>query len=68
MVTNGREISVIWRRRSRVVVALVRLEARSAVEGESVALGRLASRIDALAVSGEPFVRVVGVVVPARGR
>jgi two-component sensor histidine kinase len=34
----------------QLVTALVRLEARSAVEGESVALGRLASRIDALAV------------------
>ena len=34
----------------QLVTALVRLEARSAAEGESVALGRLASRIDALAV------------------
>jgi two-component sensor histidine kinase len=34
----------------QLVTALVRLEARSAVEGESVALARLASRIDALAV------------------
>jgi two-component sensor histidine kinase len=34
----------------QLITALVRLEARSAVEGESVALGRLASRIDALAV------------------
>src|ERR1700733_32025 len=34
----------------QLVTALVRLEARSAVEGESVALGRLASRIDALTV------------------
>ena len=34
----------------QLVTALVRLEARSAVEGESVALSRLASRIDALAV------------------
>jgi two-component sensor histidine kinase len=34
----------------QLVTALVRLEARSAAEGEQVALGRLASRIDALAV------------------
>lgn len=34
----------------QLVTALVRMEARSAVEGESVALGRLASRIDALTV------------------
>ncbi len=34
----------------QLVTALVRLEARSAVDGESVALARLASRIDALAV------------------
>jgi two-component sensor histidine kinase len=34
----------------QLITALVRLEARSAVEGESVALARLASRIDALAV------------------
>jgi two-component sensor histidine kinase len=34
----------------QLITALVRLEARSAVEGESVALSRLASRIDALAV------------------
>src|SRR3954467_14054630 len=34
----------------QLITALVRLEARSAVEGESVALGRLASRIDALTV------------------
>jgi two-component sensor histidine kinase len=34
----------------QLVTALVRLEARSAVEGEAVALARLASRIDALAV------------------
>src|SRR3984893_17962634 len=34
----------------QLVTALVRLEARSAAEGESVALARLASRIDALAV------------------
>jgi two-component sensor histidine kinase len=34
----------------QLITALVRLEARSAAEGESVALGRLASRIDALAV------------------
>src|ERR1700680_1781926 len=34
----------------QLVTALVRLEARSAAEGETVALGRLASRIDALTV------------------
>ena len=34
----------------QLVTALVRLEARSAAEGESVALSRLASRIDALTV------------------
>lgn len=34
----------------QLITALIRLEARSAVEGESVALARLASRIDALAV------------------
>jgi len=34
----------------QLITALVRLEARSAAEGESVALARLASRIDALAV------------------
>jgi two-component sensor histidine kinase len=34
----------------QLVTALIRLEARSAVEGESVALARLASRIDALSV------------------
>jgi two-component sensor histidine kinase len=34
----------------QLITALVRLEARSAVEGESVALARLASRIDALTV------------------
>jgi two-component sensor histidine kinase len=34
----------------QLVTALVRLEARSAAEGESVALARLASRIDALTV------------------
>jgi two-component sensor histidine kinase len=34
----------------QLVTALVRLEARSAAEGEQVALSRLASRIDALAV------------------
>jgi two-component sensor histidine kinase len=34
----------------QLVTALVRLEARSAAEGEQVALARLASRIDALAV------------------
>jgi two-component sensor histidine kinase len=34
----------------QLVTALIRLEARSAAEGESVALGRLASRIDALSV------------------
>jgi two-component sensor histidine kinase len=34
----------------QLVTALVRMEARSAVEGESVALARLASRIDALTV------------------
>lgn len=34
----------------QLITALVRLEARSAVEGESVALSRLASRIDALTV------------------
>jgi two-component sensor histidine kinase len=34
----------------QLITALVRLEARSAAEGESVALGRLASRIDALTV------------------
>jgi two-component sensor histidine kinase len=34
----------------QLITALVRLEARSAVEGEAVALGRLASRIDALTV------------------
>jgi two-component sensor histidine kinase len=34
----------------QLVTALIRLEARSAVEGESVALARLASRIDALTV------------------
>jgi two-component sensor histidine kinase len=34
----------------QLITALVRLEARSAAEGESVALARLASRIDALTV------------------
>jgi two-component sensor histidine kinase len=34
----------------QLVTALIRLEARSASEGESVALARLASRIDALSV------------------
>jgi len=34
----------------QLITALIRLEARSAVEGETVALGRLASRIDALTV------------------
>lgn len=34
----------------QLVTALIRLEARSAVEGEGVALARLASRIDALTV------------------
>jgi two-component sensor histidine kinase len=34
----------------QLVTALIRLEARSAVEGEAVALARLASRIDALSV------------------
>jgi two-component sensor histidine kinase len=34
----------------QLVTALVRLEARSAAEGEAVALSRLASRIDALTV------------------
>jgi two-component sensor histidine kinase len=34
----------------QLVTALIRLEARSAAEGESVALARLASRIDALTV------------------
>jgi two-component sensor histidine kinase len=34
----------------QLITALVRLEARSAAEGESVALSRLASRIDALTV------------------
>jgi two-component sensor histidine kinase len=34
----------------QLVTALIRLEARSAAEGESVALARLASRIDALSV------------------
>lgn len=34
----------------QLITALVRLEARSAAEGEQVALGRLASRIDALTV------------------
>jgi two-component sensor histidine kinase len=34
----------------QLVTALVRMEARSAAEGESVALARLASRIDALTV------------------
>ena len=34
----------------QLVTALVRLEARSAAEGEATALGRLASRIDALTV------------------
>jgi two-component sensor histidine kinase len=34
----------------QLITALIRLEARSAVEGESVALARLASRIDALTV------------------
>ena len=34
----------------QLITALVRLEARSAAEGEAVALGRLASRIDALTV------------------
>src|SRR6202035_2544940 len=32
----------------QLITALIRLEARSAAEGETVALGRLASRIDAL--------------------
>lgn len=34
----------------QLITALIRLEARSAAEGEAVALGRLASRIDALTV------------------
>jgi two-component sensor histidine kinase len=34
----------------QLITALIRLEARSATEGETVALGRLASRIDALTV------------------
>jgi two-component sensor histidine kinase len=34
----------------QLITALIRLEARSAAEGETVALGRLASRIDALTV------------------
>lgn len=34
----------------QLITALIRLEARSAVEGETVALSRLASRIDALTV------------------
>lgn len=34
----------------QLITALIRLEARSAAEGELVALGRLASRIDALTV------------------
>ena len=34
----------------QLITALIRLEARSAKEGETVALGRLASRIDALTV------------------
>jgi two-component sensor histidine kinase len=34
----------------QLITALIRLEARSAVEGETVALARLASRIDALTV------------------
>ena len=34
----------------QLITALIRLEARSATEGESVALARLASRIDALTV------------------
>jgi two-component sensor histidine kinase len=34
----------------QLITALIRLEARSAAEGESVALARLASRIDALTV------------------
>ncbi|MGP9811109.1 sensor histidine kinase [Rhodopseudomonas sp. NSM] len=46
--TLMRELQHRVKNNLQLVTALVRLEARSAVEGENVALARLASRIDAL--------------------
>lgn len=48
--TLMRELQHRVKNNLQLVTALIRLEARSATEGESVALARLASRIDALAV------------------
>lgn len=48
--TLMRELQHRVKNNLQLITALVRLEARSAAEGEAVALGRLASRIDALTV------------------
>jgi two-component sensor histidine kinase len=48
--TLMRELQHRVKNNLQLITALIRLEARSAVEGESVALARLASRIDALTV------------------
>jgi two-component sensor histidine kinase len=48
--TLMRELQHRVKNNLQLITALVRLEARSAVEGEAVALARLASRIDALTV------------------
>ncbi|MBB1090532.1 sensor histidine kinase [Rhodopseudomonas pseudopalustris] len=48
--TLMRELQHRVKNNLQLVTALVRLEARSAAEGENVALARLASRIDALTV------------------
>src|SRR5258706_1026669 len=45
-----REIQHRVKNKLQLITALIRLEARSAAEGETVALARLASRIDALTV------------------
>lgn len=48
--TLMRELQHRVKNNLQLITALIRLEARSAVEGESVALARLAGRIDALTV------------------
>lgn len=48
--TLMRELQHRVKNNLQLITALIRLEARSATEGESVALARLASRIDALTV------------------